>query len=100
MKITKAKLKQINKEDMSDMKTDGGKRTSPGLASSAKSYLFTMSASEVLNVLRDVVEFLEPIANEETGMEDYEGSQLRSLECRLEQAIMDFKNMVRIHENH
>ncbi len=99
MKLTKAKLKQIIKEEMSVMEADGGQRLARAELSK-QSYLFTMSASEVLDVLRDVVEFLEPIGNEETGMEDYEGSQLRSLEGRLEQAIMDFKNMVRIHETY
>ena len=98
MKITKGYLKQLIKEEMSVMEADGGQRLAHAELSK-QSYLFTMSASEVLDVLKDVVEFLEPIGNEETGMEDYEGSQLRSLERRLEQAIMDFKNMVRIKDS-
>ena len=65
---------------------------------SKQAYLFELPVPEILDTLRDVVEFLEPIDNEETKMEDYEGSELRSLEGRLEQALMDFKNMVQIHE--
>jgi len=105
MKITQKKLKQIIKEEISVMEADYGAlsngRQPTRLARSELSkqtYLFAISVPEILDTLRDVVEFLEPIDNEETKMEDYEGSELRSLEGRLEQALMDFKNMVQIHE--